>query len=338
MFFNRHLRRSQNDAGATVHCVFRNDTDISVAIRWVDEDGTLDDPRHVEPNQSHVEQTYVGHAFAFYDDGKNLLFSYEAEKTETISIGEMRSFPPPVLTQHVYKSRKLLSGRATCAYDETLHGREIDEFVGDCNAALSRIPFFLLKRLECRIVVDKDARGSDLRGCCYHPRDGGGWLELNGFPAKDLAGAIHIYRLSDYMKDRHLWGKGGVLVHELSHAVHDQFVVDGHGNRLVQKRYEEAALPLYSSVRVKRLNGGFDTETKHYACTDAAEFFAELSTAYLEPESTELYNKWEPFNRPQLKALDPITHALLERVWLRGDSLDSYNVRRRRRKWRCWKN
>eukprot|EP00978_Attheya_sp_CCMP212_P020490 scaffold58726_cov58-Attheya_sp.AAC.3 len=76
--------------------------------------------------------------------------------------------------------------------------------------------------------------------------------------------------------------------------------------------------------------------TRHYACTNAMEYFAELSVAFLSPlqpssdsnsnsndnpkveASTtdgEEYNKWFPHNRVQLKEHDPRAHELLRQLW-----------------------
>ena len=61
------------------------------------------------------------------------------------------------------------------------------------------------------------------------------------------------------------------------------------------------------------------------ATTSPAEYFAELSTAYLCDD-----NKWEPFNRAQLLRRDPEACALLRRIWDEGDSLGGAPVGRRR--------
>ena len=60
---------------------------------------------------------------------------------------------------------------------------------------------------------------------------------------------------------------------------------------------------------------------RHYAATNAAEFFAELSAAYLCRDDED-YNKWEPHNQRQLWKFDPETCKLLERVWDDGSALD----------------
>ena len=55
---------------------------------------------------------------------------------------------------------------------------------------------------------------------------------------------------------------------------------------------------------------------KAYACMNAMEFWAELSTAYHYhlDDATE-YNKWFPHNRTQLLQHDPDSFAVLQRLW-----------------------
>lgn len=46
---------------------------------------------------------------------------------------------------------------------------------------------------------------------------------------------MEIYRYQDFVADRGLWGVGGLLLHELSHAYHDKFVALGFDNELVKQ-------------------------------------------------------------------------------------------------------
>ena len=194
--------------------------------------------------------------------------------------------------------------------DRLDEGWQLARFRRDLRAAKAKLPTSVAMRLslDTTFIVNKDTR-PDLRGCCYHNKRGGQWLQANGFPRR-FAGSVHIYCLTTYCKDADCWGPGGCLVHELAHAFHDKCVHDGHWNPHIEKRFH-LATPLYSRVRVKP-NFLYDT---HYACRNPAEFFAELSTAFLETDSS-LYNKWEPHNRRQLQAFDPTTTDLLHRIWL----------------------
>jgi len=222
-------------------------------------------------------------------------------------------------------------------------GGDARALLEDVAAAAARLPAAAVAALGeggSRVVAHAETAG--FGSMCFHPRGGGDWLEEHGFD-RALAGCVHIYRLADYFGDRDLWGAGGSLVHELAHAYHDLALRDGHANAAVARRYANAVGRdrLYDAVFVKgpqaapktgleraghtacacRRNArGF--RRRHYATTNAAEFFAELSTAYCATDAADDYNKWEPFNRPQLEARDPETAALLRRVWVDGDALD----------------
>jgi len=70
---------------------------------------------------------------------------------------------------------------------------------------------------------------------------------------------------------------------------------------------------LYDCVRV---HGPQGPECKAYACTNAMEYFAELSVAFLGGlDDTREHNKWYPFNRSQLREHDPRAFDMLCRVW-----------------------
>lgn len=74
---------------------------------------------------------------------------------------------------------------------------------------------------------------------------------------------------------------------------------------------------LYDCVPVHNGKGGVD-KRRAYACTNAMEYFAELSVAFLggvgEDEDLE-FNKWFPFNRKQIKEHDPRAYCLLKKLW-----------------------
>ena len=72
---------------------------------------------------------------------------------------------------------------------------------------------------------------------------------------------------------------------------------------------------LYERVATLFRRGG--VRRRHYATTSAAEFFAELSTAFLCDD-----NKWEPFTRAQLASRDLKTCAFLECVWSEPGGLE----------------
>lgn len=63
-------------------------------------------------------------------------------------------------------------------------------------------------------------------GMCFHPKEGAGWLMNNGHSVQKCGG-VEIYSAQHYLEDRDLWGRGGVIVHELSHAFHNKHCPQG---------------------------------------------------------------------------------------------------------------
>lgn len=150
------------------------------------------------------------------------------------------------------------------------------------------------------------------RDMCFHPDKS--WLTENGMSPKK-AGCVEIYRVGNYSRDCHLWGPGGVLLHELSHAYHHKCLEGGYDNVEVKECYDNAMKKgLYDKVKVHNLKG--TDICKAYACTDPMEYFAELSAAFLGGlDEKQEYNKWFPFNRKQIKEHDPKAYDMLKRMW-----------------------
>mmetsp|Transcript_25380 Transcript_25380/g.41650 ORF Transcript_25380/g.41650 Transcript_25380/m.41650 type:complete len:756 (-) Transcript_25380:329-2596(-) len=151
----------------------------------------------------------------------------------------------------------------------------------------------------------------EARDGCFHP--GSQWLVRNGMnPAK--CGGVEWYSAQHYMEDCDLWGAGGLMLHELSHAWHCLHVEDGYENEEIINVYERAMEEgLYDCVGV---HGSQGPRCRAYACQDQMEFFAELSVAFLGGlDDDREHNKWYPFNRSQLRDHDPRAFAMLCRMW-----------------------
>lgn len=150
---------------------------------------------------------------------------------------------------------------------------------------------------------------------CFHPIGGRNWLVKHGLSVSK-EGCIEIASAENYLICRSLWGPGGVLLHELSHAYHNKFCSDGYDNQEVIQAYELAmSKGLYHSVPVHGKQG-LNGPVKGYACTNCLEFFAELSVGYHYDKADSLeFNKWFPFNREQLKEYDLPSFLLLEKLW-----------------------
>jgi hypothetical protein len=94
-----------------------------------------------------------------------------------------------------------------------------------------------------------------------------------------------------------------IVLHELAHAYHHQVL--GHQYAPLQSAYQEAmAQKLYTMMSLRSRQ-----DSKVYAATDAHEYFAELSVAYLAT------NHQFPRDREVLEEYDPIGYALMQKVW-----------------------
>jgi hypothetical protein len=154
-------------------------------------------------------------------------------------------------------------------------------------------------------IIDRDA--------CFHP--GTEWLIKNGMnPAK--CGGCEWYDAQHYLGDCDLWGPGGQVLHELSHAWHCLHIEDGYDNEEIINVYNLAMEEgLYDCVRVHDLHGT-TKECKAYACNNPMEYFAELSVAFLGGVDKDAeHNKWYPFNRGQVREHDPRAFDMLCRMW-----------------------
>jgi hypothetical protein len=96
-----------------------------------------------------------------------------------------------------------------------------------------------------------------------------------------------------------------MVLHELAHGYHHQYLKTGFDNREVKKAFDKAMNEKrYQSV--PRTGG---TKEKAYAATNVQEYFAEASEAYFGT------NDFYPFDRAELQQYDPGMFELLERLW-----------------------
>jgi hypothetical protein len=132
---------------------------------------------------------------------------------------------------------------------------------------------------------------------------------------KDKSECIEVYKCEEYINDSELWGPGGVLLHELCHAYHWKMVPGGYRNKEIKRCYEQAMKEgLYDEVKFHRPKG--TDVARAYACENEMEYFAELSVAFLAGKDKNIeYNKWQPFNRHELRQFDPRAYNLLKKIW-----------------------
>ena len=156
-----------------------------------------------------------------------------------------------------------------------------------------------LKKLRtCEIWIER--HHTTLGNMQYHP--GAGWLKNNGHDPR-LHRKVHIPRASALLSRGQLLKHPAVVLHELSHAYHDQIL--GFDYDQVVVAWKQAMKEkLYDKVLL--FNGRY---VKHYATTNHKEYFAESTEAYF------YRNDFYPFVRAELKEHDPRMHEILEKIW-----------------------
>jgi len=120
----------------------------------------------------------------------------------------------------------------------------------------------------------------------YHPNLG--WLKSHGHDPR-LAKKVHIPRAKNLLSRHQMIKHPAVVLHELAHAYHDQYL--GFDNPRVIEVYKKAkATGIYEKVLL--YNG---KKVRHYGLTDHKEYFAEGSEAYF------YRNDFYPFVRAELR-------------------------------------
>lgn len=156
----------------------------------------------------------------------------------------------------------------------------------------------LEKLKKCEIWIEREH--PTLKAMQYHPSRR--WLERHGHDPR-LTQKVHITRARALLDRGQLLKHPAVILHELAHAYHDQFLTFEHEPTM--KAYEKAMeAGLYDKVLL--FNGRM---VPHYAKTNHKEYFAEATEAYF------YRNDFYPFVRAELKEHDPLTHDLMESVW-----------------------
>ncbi|RTZ64580.1 MAG: metallopeptidase [Verrucomicrobia bacterium] len=170
---------------------------------------------------------------------------------------------------------------------------------------LQRIKYILpaakVKEMQ-KLPIWLDHHYEPLGSMQYHP--GATWLRANKHDAR-LVKHVHIPRAKALL-NRGQWAKHPyVVLHELSHAYHDQMLNNGFENEEVLGAYNEAKEKgIYEKVLL--YNGRM---VKHYGLSNQMEYFAECTEAYLG------VNDFYPFVRAELNEHDPRMYQLLKKIW-----------------------
>ena len=107
-----------------------------------------------------------------------------------------------------------------------------------------------------------------------------GWITLHCF--QYLQNVLDdAYSGAETVHGRQVWGHPGIILHELAHSWHDQFVDGGFGNNMVEEFYDHA---------VDCLGTSDPGDEPYYWESDKEEFFADFSVMYY-------LSHWDPPGR-----------------------------------------
>ncbi len=164
---------------------------------------------------------------------------------------------------------------------------------------VDKVPDFAIAKLRLvRIWVEE--REPHHPCMAYHPDPG--WLRAHDMnPAKARCVEIaNARKFLDWVRVQP-W----MVLHELAHAYHHQFLSEGFENPEIAAAYRAAK----DAERYEKVRYHDGSEKRAYAMNNPMEYFAEASEAFFGK------NDFYPFNRAELAKHDPGLEAILVKVW-----------------------
>jgi hypothetical protein len=138
---------------------------------------------------------------------------------------------------------------------------------------------------------------------CYHPDHD--WVVGHGLDGRKTHG-VELANAKNFLEWEHR--QPWMVLHELSHAYHHDFLPGGFDNPQVEAAYNNAREKgLYDAVL--RNNGRTE---RAYAMTNAMEYFAECTESFFGT------NDFYPFVRPELKVHDRKGYEMMKAAWGMG--------------------
>eukprot|EP01032_Pedospumella_encystans_P027662 gene27662-31254_t len=181
----------------------------------------------------------------------------------------------------------------------------------DLHVLDSLLPFHVKRKLQTDTnIYVCSSKKEESTVSRYHPKE-----------CKMFSGSITV-SAALYLRYRHCWSDGAILVHEFAHAVHDKLVPGGFMCEIIEKAFKVAMESgRFQFVCVYQADGT-KLKANAPACINCKEFFAELSTAYLysSVDKDAEFNRSYPFNHAQLESYDPASFSVIDSVWLQANT------------------
>lgn len=204
-----------------------------------------------------------------------------------------------------YRGFKFLLSTQVVKESHKEKGKPIQALQAEFDGLVRVLPANALKHLRSILIWiewdNLDRRNPNVLAKYYANRI---WL-LDGSAHPLKSNAVEVLSLKKLSQEQAAAREKSrlVLLHELAHAVHRLAL--GFNNVDVTFAYNQAMdRRLYDKVK-----DVFGREVRAYAATNAAEYFAELSCAYLD------HCIFFPFTRADLREHDPTGYRLMQKVW-----------------------
>lgn len=169
------------------------------------------------------------------------------------------------------------------------------------------VPEVPLAKLRA-VTIEMDLNYGSLSPMQYHGE--ASWLKENGYN-ENLAKCVHIPIAEHLMSPTENRRMPLVILHELSHAYHDQVL--GYE----EPRIKAAWKKFCDSGKYKSVLTSPGYMREHYGLTNQMEFFSEMTEAYFGS------NDFFPFVAGELKQAEPEIYSLMTEIWgpiLSGDA------------------
>ncbi|MFM9874117.1 MAG: hypothetical protein ACKVQS_11715 [Fimbriimonadaceae bacterium] len=151
-----------------------------------------------------------------------------------------------------------------------------------------------------RVTIWVHRKSPETTCMAYHP--GAVWLKDHNMNP-DMAKGVEVGNVKNFVS--WTYEQPWMVMHELAHAYHDQFLSDGFENKVVKGAFA-SAMASKKYDKILHWNG---SETKHYATSNQMEYFAETTESYFGT------NDFYPFVRAELMSYDRASFSLMETVW-----------------------
>jgi hypothetical protein len=161
------------------------------------------------------------------------------------------------------------------------------------------VPEVPLTKLRA-VTIEVDLNYGELSSMQYH--GGAEWLRENGY-SENLAKCVHIPIAEQLMSSSENRRMPLVILHELSHAYHDQVL--GYEEPRVKAAWKKFC----DSGKYKNVLTSPGHLRAHYGLSNPMEFFSEMTEAYFGS------NDFFPFVAGELKQTEPTIYALMEEIW-----------------------